>query len=169
MSALVRVNLGPRSYDIVIAHDALAHVGAFARRCATGTLALVVADRNVEAAGNAVVKALEASGFRAALAPVPPGEGQKSLAAATFLYDSLLDLPADRKTLVVAVGGGVIGDLAGFVAATYARGLPLLMIPTTLLAMVDSSVGGKVAVNLARAKNMVGAFHQPLGVWLDLP
>src|SRR4029077_17551067 len=84
------------------------------------------------------------------------------------LYEVLLDLPADRRTLVAAVGGGVIGDLAGFVAATFARGLPLVMFPTTLLAMVDSSVGGKVAVNLPRVKNMVGAFHQPIGVWIQL-
>src|SRR5205807_6835127 len=97
----------------------------------------------------------------------PSGEGQKSLEVARELYDALIDLPADRRTLVVAVGGGVIGDLAGFVAATYARGLPLLMVPTTLLAMVDSSVGGKVAVNHPRAKNMIGVFHQPIGVWID--
>src|SRR5207245_10093695 len=98
----------------------------------------------------------------------PSGEGQKSLEVARELYDALIDLPADRRTLVVAVGGGVIGDLAGFVASTYARGLPLLMVPTTLLAMVDSSVGGKVAVNHPRAKNLIGAFHQPCGVWIDV-
>jgi 3-dehydroquinate synthase len=83
------------------------------------------------------------------------------------LYDRLVALPADRKTLIVAVGGGVIGDLAGFVASTYVRGLPLLMVPTTLLAMVDSSVGGKVAVNHPQAKNLIGTFHQPVGVFID--
>src|SRR5204862_4872142 len=106
-------------------------------------------------------------GFSVAAAWRPSGEGQKSLAVAAELYDRLIDLPADRRTLIVAVGGGVIGDLAGFVAATYARGLSLLMVPTTLLAMVDSSVGGKVGVNHPKGKNLIGAFHQPAGVWID--
>ena len=104
-------------------------------------------------------------------APPPPccrrAKAQKALAVASTLYDRLADLHADRRTLVVAVGGGVIGDLAGFVAATFNRGLPLLMVPTTLLAMVDSSVGGKVGVNHPKAKNLIGAFHQPVGVWID--
>src|SRR5207302_4955644 len=107
------------------------------------------------------------AGFQTSVESLPPGEGQKSLAVASGLYDRLAELRADRRTLVVAVGGGVIGDLAGFVAATYNRGLPLLMVPTTLLAMVDSSVGGKVGVNHPRAKNLIGAFHQPVGVWID--
>src|SRR5262249_31744276 len=84
-----------------------------------------------------------------------------------LLYDRLAEMPADRTTLVVAVGGGVIGDLAGFVAATFARGLPLLMVPATLLALGDSAVGGKVGGNPAKAKNLIGAFHQPIGVWID--
>jgi 3-dehydroquinate synthase len=106
-------------------------------------------------------------GIQATLAVVPPGETSKSLGRAADLYDELVRLRADRHTAVVAVGGGVIGDLAGFVAATYARGLPLVMVPTTLLAMVDSAVGGKVGVNHPRAKNIIGAFHQPVGVWID--
>jgi 3-dehydroquinate synthase len=96
---------------------------------------------------------------------VPAGEGSKTLARAAEQYAALARLPADRGTLVVAVGGGVVGDLAGFVAATYARGLPWLVVPTSLLAMVDSAIGGKVGVNLPEGKNLVGAFHQPLAVW----
>lgn len=167
MSVSLRVDLGPRSYDIVITTDDSAGIGAFARERVKGTSAVVVADGNVAGHARSIEQSLQASGFRTSVALRPPGEGQKSLAAAGELYDRLLDLHADRHTLVVAVGGGVIGDLAGFVAATFARGLPLLMVPTTLLAMVDSSVGGKVGVNLPRAKNMVGAFHQPAGVWID--
>ena len=107
-------------------------------------------------------------GFRVYTALIPSGEAQKSLVGAVALYDQLAHMDADRATLVVAVGGGVVGDLAGFVAATYARGLPLLMVPTTLLAMVDSSVGGKVGINHPQGKNLIGAFHQPVGVWIDI-
>lgn len=163
----LRVNLGERSYDIAITARDLAGVGPFARSRSRATSALVIADENVHAHAEAVRHSLEKAGLRAGCVYRPPGEGQKSLEVAAELYDRLLDLAADRRTLVVAVGGGVMGDLAGFVAATFARGLPLLMVPTTLLAMVDSSVGGKVAVNHPRAKNMIGVFHQPIGVWID--
>jgi 3-dehydroquinate synthase len=163
----VRVHLGERSYDIVITSDDRAGLGPFARARTRGTLAFVVTDENARTHGEAAAAALGAAGFRTHLAVLPSGESQKSLAAAAQLYDALVDLHADRRTLVVAAGGGVIGDLAGFVAATFNRGLPLLMVPTTLLAMVDSSVGGKVAVNHPRGKNLIGAFHQPAGVWID--
>jgi 3-dehydroquinate synthase len=98
---------------------------------------------------------------------VTPGEASKSLAVAARLYDALAQLPADRSTPIIAVGGGVVGDLAGFVAATWHRGVPLFMAPTSLLAMVDSSVGGKVGVNHVAGKNLIGAIHQPAGVWID--
>jgi 3-dehydroquinate synthase len=114
-----------------------------------------------------VAAALHDAGFDPLVVSLPSGETQKSLTVASHLYDQLAEARADRKTLVVAVGGGVVGDLAGFVAATWNRGLPLLMVPTTLLAMVDSSVGGKVGVNHPRGKNLIGAFHQPVGVWID--
>ncbi len=163
----VRVELGPRGYDVRVTSGDAQGVGPFARQRCVGTLAFVVGDENVRALTESVRAALQAAGFRTTTALLPPGERQKSLATAATLYDRLADFGADRKTLVVAVGGGVIGDLAGFVAATYARGLPLLMVPTTLLAMVDSSVGGKVGVNHPKAKNLIGAFHQPAGVWID--
>lgn len=166
MSEKIHVRLGERGYDIVISHDSTGFVN-FVRGCVSGNSALVVTDENVAGHALTIIEQLKQAGVRANLAVRPAGEAQKSLTVAAGLYDQLIDLPADRSTLVVAVGGGVIGDLAGFVAATYARGLRLLMVPTTLLAMVDSSVGGKVAVNHPRAKNMIGVFHQPIGVWID--
>ena len=129
--------------------------------------ALIVSDDNVANLAPPFASALDALGIASTLAQVPGGEASKSLDRAVDLYDELVKLRADRHTLVVALGGGVIGDLAGFVAATYARGLPLLMIPTTLLSQVDSSVGGKVGVNHPRAKNIIGAFHQPRLVLID--
>jgi 3-dehydroquinate synthase len=155
------------SYVIRLTTGDSAGVGPFARRRSRATLAFVVADANVRAHAEAVARSFAESGFRVESAILPPGEEQKCLASAGLLYDKLVEARADRKTLVVAVGGGVVGDLAGFVAATFNRGLGLLMVPTTLLAMVDSSVGGKVGINHPRGKNLIGAFHQPLGVWID--
>ncbi len=163
----IRVNLGERSYDIAVVAADLAGLGPFARQRVKGTLALVIGDSNTRPHAEAVAISLADAGFQSVLELVPAGESSKALAVASHLYDRLADLNADRRTLVVSVGGGVVGDLAGFVAATFNRGLPLLMVPTTLLAMVDSSVGGKVGVNHPRAKNLIGAFHQPAGVWID--
>jgi 3-dehydroquinate synthase len=166
-SQSVRVNLGPRSYEIYVTSNDPAGIGPFARQRSSGTLAFLVSDQNASRHGVMVAEALSRAGFKVHATTLHPGEQQKSLEVASGLYDCLQGLPADRKTLVVPVGGGVMGDLAGFVAATYSRGIPLLMVPTTLLAMVDSSVGGKVGVNHPRAKNLIGAFHQPVGVWID--
>jgi len=164
---LVRVNLGERSYDIAIVSENRAGLGPFVRQRMSGSLAFVVTDHNASEHAESTRQSLDAAGFRTALFALAPGESQKSLAMASTLYDRLAELQADRRTLIVPVGGGVVGDLSGFVAATFNRGLPLLMVPTTLLAMVDSSVGGKVGVNHPRAKNLIGAFHQPIGVWID--
>src|SRR5262245_37352764 len=159
------VRLGPRSYDIVIGAGIEDGFAAFVgQRIAHLTRVLPVADRNTQL----VAERLRGQLGTGPVAVVPAGESSKSLSVAGDLYSRLAAIEADRKTLVVAVGGGVIGDLAGFVAATYNRGLPLVMVPTTLLAMVDSSVGGKVAINLPEGKNLVGAFHQPAGVWIDI-
>ncbi len=163
----LRVNLGPRSYDIRITSGDQQGPGAFVRERVRGKLAFVVTDEHVEPHAGRVAASLQAAGFQTLVARLPAGETHKALSTAGSLYDRLAEIQADRKTALVAVGGGVIGDLAGFVAATWARGIPLLMVPTTLLAMVDSSVGGKVGINHARGKNLMGAFHQPAGVWID--
>jgi 3-dehydroquinate synthase len=115
-----------------------------------------------------VLRSLREAGLRAHRLVVPDGDASKSLARVRGLYDALLDLGVDRSGVLVALGGGMVGDLTGFAAATYLRGIPFVQIPTTLLAMVDASVGGKVGVNLPRGKNLVGAFHQPRLVWIDL-
>ncbi len=161
----VRVNLSERSYDIHL--GPVAGLGAFARSVSPGTVAFVVGDHNTATHAATVGESLASAGFRVESMTIPPGEGQKSLTGVSALYDRLADVRADRKTIVVAVGGGVVGDLAGFAAATFNRGLGLFMAPTTLLAMVDSSVGGKVGINHPRGKNLIGSFHQTAGVWID--
>ncbi|MBI3467296.1 MAG: 3-dehydroquinate synthase, partial [Planctomycetes bacterium] len=164
----IRVALGPRSYEIRVTTGGLAEAGQFARGLTPGRRAIIVTDRHVANPHAASVQcALEPAGFQADQAVLEPGEKTKSLASAAELYDVLAESAADRQTLVVAVGGGVIGDLAGFVAATYARGIPYLQVPTTLLAQVDSAVGGKVGVNHPKGKNLIGAFYQPVGVLID--
>ncbi len=167
--ATVHVDLGPRSYDIAVGAANLDQCGAFvATRCAL-TRAVVVTDTRVETPHAALVaSSLAAAGAEVDLLVVEEGETSKSLAVAEMLWQKLLDLHADRKTVVVAVGGGVVGDLAGFVAGTFARGLAFFQVPTTLLAQVDSSVGGKTGVNLPGAKNMVGVIWQPRGVFIDV-
>jgi 3-dehydroquinate synthase len=168
-SETVRVNLNSRSYDIAVGSGNLPQLGKFVLERAEVTHAVVMVDENV-AKTHAVTAAesLHDSGIRIDLMRIPAGEGSKSVTLADTLWNALATAKADRKTLVVAVGGGVIGDLAGFVAATYARGLRFVQVPTTLLAQVDSSVGGKVGVNLPGGKNLVGAFWQPLGVLADI-
>jgi 3-dehydroquinate synthase len=164
----VGVSLGPRSYDIVLVTGHKSGPGAFARAALPKSeLALIVADSNTQTIGRQVEASFRAAGLRTGFATIPAGEASKSPTELHWLYDALYDLAADRNSCVVAVGGGVVGDLAGFAAATYNRGLPLLIVPTSLLAMVDSSVGGKTGINHPRGKNLIGAFHQPAGVWID--
>lgn len=165
---VVRVALGARSYDIQIGSGNLAELGTFVAERLRPSHAVVITDTNVAPLYTAPAKAsLDSAGIRVDVALVNAGEASKSVVEANHLWEQLSDYGADRKTVVIALGGGVIGDLAGFAAATYARGLALIQVPTTLLAHVDSSVGGKVGVNLPAAKNMVGAFWQPRGVLID--
>jgi 3-dehydroquinate synthase len=163
----VRVNLGPRSYDIAVRSGDLAGFRAFVSERSQSRRAFVFTDYNAMRYADKITDALVQEGYHVDLAPIPAGETLKTLETAGHFYDILGNGYAGRQSLVVAVGGGVIGDVAGFVAATWARGIPLLMVPTTLLAMVDSSVGGKVGVNHSAGKNLIGAFHQPMGVWID--
>ena len=164
----VRVDLAARGYDIEIGSGTITDAGQFLAARAKVSHAIIVTDENVqEPHAIRVAESLTARKIEVAIIAVQPGEASKSIEMAAGLWDGMLELNADRKTVVLAVGGGVVGDLAGFIAATYARGLRFLQIPTTLLAQVDSSVGGKVGINLAAAKNMVGAFLQPLGVLID--
>jgi 3-dehydroquinate synthase len=173
---IVCVSLGARSYEIVVCSDELPSLAGRMQKWigerfvgeTSGGTALIVTDGNVVRPHGAVVqRILSDAGWRVEMAELEPGETSKSLATAAGLYGRLTRLKADRRTIVLAVGGGVVGDVAGFVAATYARGIPFVQVPTTLLAQVDSSVGGKVGVNLPEGKNLVGAFHQPLGVFVD--
>lgn len=164
----IQVNLRERSYPIRIGTGCLVHLGSFVGEVLSPSRAVVIADARVaELHGSSVVRSLLAAGIKVDLLTVASGEQSKCIAETERLWNELLKLGADRKTCIVAVGGGVVGDLAGFVAATFARGIPLVQVPTTLLSQVDSSVGGKVGVNLPAAKNMVGAFWQPVAVLID--
>lgn len=166
----VRVPLGERSYEIEIGSGALARVGEVARRVfgpKAARLAIIsnpVVDRHY---GESVSRALRRAGFKTVKYLIGDGERAKSVRTAEKVWDFLIENRIERREGIVALGGGVVGDLAGFVAATYQRGIPFLQIPTTLLAQIDSSVGGKTAVNSPRGKNLIGSFHQPVGVVID--
>ena len=164
----VRVELGERSYNIVIGAGLLARLGEFFQPLGFGKHGVIITDMNVEPLyAEQLNEALLARGFETAVMIVPAGEASKSLRQASRLLRQMPALGLDRKSFVVALGGGVVGDLAGFVAATYLRGLALVQVPTSLLAQVDSAVGGKTGVNLPQGKNLVGAFYQPRLVLSD--
>src|SRR5918992_1333301 len=163
------VDLGERSYPIYIGQGILARAGEFLKRAGLrGKVALVtnptIANFYLEALG----KALAQTGFEVVPVLIPDGEEHKNHASLAAIYDSLVSARLERKSSVVALGGGVIGDLAGFAAATYLRGVPYVQVPTTLLAQVDSSVGGKTGINHESGKNLIGAFYQPRLVIIDV-
>ncbi len=165
----VEVELGERSYPIQIGHDILAAAGGEIARHSKSQHALIV---TVPAVGRRYAgplkRSLREAGLKVHRIDVPDGDSSKSLRQLARLYDAFLERRADRSAVVVALGGGMVGDLAGFAAATFLRGIPFVQVPTTVLAMVDASIGGKTAVNLAQGKNLVGAFHQPRLVWIDV-
>jgi 3-dehydroquinate synthase len=169
MNVTVHIDTGTQTYPIHIGPDLLAQSGSYLAAAGVGPRALVVTDRRVAGLyGDTVQDSLRQAGLEPALAVVPPGERSKSLSQARTLYDAALAAGLDRRSCFIALGGGVVGDLAGFVAATYMRGVPFAQLPTTLLAQVDSSVGGKTGVDLPQGKNLVGAFHQPCLVVADV-
>ena len=164
-----KVRLGKRSYEARIGHDLLGQAGKWLRlTLPAADKAALITNPEIDRLYGAMVKqGLEQQGFKTATLLVPDGEEHKSLDTAAKLYAGLQAVHAERTTPIIALGGGVIGDLAGFVAATYMRGLPLVLLPTTLLAQVDSSLGGKTAVDHGPVKNNIGVFHQPLLVIAD--
>ena len=165
----VSVQLGNRSYAIKVAPGLLKQLGGECARLKLGDRCAIITDTNVgRKFAKPVYESLLKAGFEPVLITVPAGEKAKSLKSVQSCYDQLAAHRLERKSFIVALGGGVVGDLAGFVAATYLRGIPFVQIPTTLLAQVDSSVGGKTGVNLRAGKNLVGAFYQPRLVLCDL-
>ena len=164
----LRVALASTSYDVVVGPGLLDRAGALLAEVLPQKRVVVVTDETVAGLHlPALLAGLAETGIDAKPIVVPPGEASKSIAAYTGLVDEMLDMGVERRTTVIALGGGVVGDLAGFAAATTLRGLPFVQVPTTLLAQVDSSVGGKTGINMRQGKNLLGAFHQPRMVLAD--
>lgn len=164
----VKVDLKDRSYNITIGHGSLPDAGKAVAAACRGRRVLIVSNPVVASLyADALAAGLSAEGLDAHTFTVPAGEEYKTLETVITIYAALLDARIDRSGVVVALGGGVVGDMAGFAAATYLRGIDVVQVPTTLLAQVDSSVGGKTGVDLPQGKNLVGAFHQPKAVVID--
>ena len=169
MMQRVDVELGERSYSIVIGSGIVDEIRAFVCQAEYSPHGMIVTDTNIAPfCAEQIAAAIAGAGVRTEIIEVPAGESSKSLTQANELFTRAIELGLDRRSPIFALGGGVVGDLAGFVAATYMRGVPFIQIPTSLLAQVDSSVGGKVAVNHMLGKNLIGAFYQPDAVFMDL-
>lgn len=165
----VKVNLGDRSYSITIGENVIDRVGPIADDVVKPTIALIVSTNLISKYYSAdLISSFRQRGIRSELVILPAGERYKTLNTVKRIYESLIDYKVDRKGLIVALGGGVIGDMAGFAAATYMRGIDLIQIPTTLLSQVDASVGGKTAVDMPQGKNLIGSFYQPRAVIIDV-
>lgn len=165
----IRVELGERSYDIVIGSDILGDLGNTLKAFGLSPKIALVSNPTVYPLyGKVVSGSLKKTGFDVITVKIPDGEEYKNLVWVQHIYDELLKAKLDRSSALIALGGGVIGDITGFVASTYMRGIPYIQVPTTLLAQIDSSVGGKTGVNHKLGKNMIGTFWQPLLVWIDV-
>ena len=168
MSATLRVELGERGYPIHIGEGVLDDAALYAPHVSGRRVAVVTNETVAPLYADRLERALARAGARTQRIVLPDGEVHKTWQVLDRIYAALLEAQADRRTVIVALGGGVVGDMAGFAAATYQRGVPHLQVPTTLLAQVDSSVGGKTAINHPLGKNMIGAFHQPSAVVVDI-
>ncbi len=164
----IQVALEARSYFITVRNGLLGQAGSLLKESQPARNTIVISSKTILSLhGERLFRSLRRGGFQVETVTIPEGESHKTLATLEKIYRALSRLRANRKTLLIAFGGGVIGDVAGFAAASYLRGLPYVQVPTTLLAQIDSSIGGKTGVNLASGKNLVGAFHQPLAVIID--
>ena len=164
----IRVQLGERSYDIVLGNSILDGIGEELKAFHLSPKIAIVSNPTVFSLyGERVSDSIRNAGFDSFTVTIPDGEEHKNLATLQQIYNELLRYRLDRQSAVVALGGGVVGDIAGFAASTYMRGIPYIQVPTTLLAQVDSSVGGKTGVDHELGKNMIGAFWQPKLVWVD--
>jgi 3-dehydroquinate synthase len=169
VSTEVKVELGPRSYEIHIGPGLLGRIDELCRPVINGKNGLLVTDATIAPLyADSCARTLARLGVQVGRAVVPPGETSKSGQWLFHIYEKAVEQGLDRRSFMVALGGGVVGDLAGFAAASYLRGIPYVQVPTTLLSMVDSAVGGKTGINLPQGKNLVGAFYQPALVVADL-
>lgn len=164
----IPVNIATNPYSIVVGHKWIERLPDFLLDIKKTSSLILISDKNVFSLyGEAVLKICSQAGFKIETAVFPGGEENKNLASVAWLYEQMLKAGMDRDSAVLALGGGIVGDMAGFAAASYMRGIDYIQIPTTLLAQVDSSIGGKTGVNLPQGKNLVGAFHQPRIVFID--
>ncbi|MBD3884797.1 3-dehydroquinate synthase [Phormidium tenue FACHB-886] len=168
MKSVIPVEVPQHSYEIAIAPDSLTHLGTWMQPLNLGKKVLLVSNPMVfKRYGEQAIAALESAGFETTSCLLPPGERYKTLASIQKVYDAALAQRLERSSTLVALGGGVVGDMAGFAAATWLRGIHFVQVPTSLLAMVDASIGGKTGVNHPQGKNLIGAFHQPRLVLID--
>lgn len=164
----LKVNLKDRSYNILIDKNLKKDFGKLIKKVFNGKKICIITDDNLNSLyGDFLSDVLKNEGFLVNVVSITPGEKSKNFNTVIPIYDKLLDFNLTRSDLIVAFGGGVVGDLAGFIAATFLRGVKFIQIPTSLLAQVDSSVGGKVGIDIDRGKNLVGAFYQPSLVLID--
>ncbi|NBD16984.1 MAG: 3-dehydroquinate synthase [Cyanobacteria bacterium] len=168
MLSKIKVNLEKNSYSIAIAPNLLSQIGDYLKRLDIGNKLLVVSNSMIfDEYGNQLIEALKAADFSVSYQILPAGERHKTLLSVQKIYDTALENYLERSSTLIALGGGVIGDMTGFAAATWLRGINVIQIPTSLLAMVDAAIGGKTGVNHPQGKNLIGAFHQPKLVLID--